>query len=211
VGVSRTRFSTRGPKARRGTVISFRLGKPGKVLLVVRSAAACEVVGRRRVAGVKGMNRVRFLGRVHGRPLAPGRYTIDVVVVRGTSRKRIGRVGIEVVQPGRRLTKAQRVSPVAACTAPAPSPSLPAAVVTARRVDRGGAGGNDPKPAGQSSHGGVLGAVFQPPKLPPFGGGDEATGGGLAWLGLGVYALLVGAFLTMLLYVARFLRGSWNP
>ena len=70
-------------------------------MLVVRSADACEVVGRRRVAGLKGLNRVRFAGRVHGRPLAPGRYLIDVVVVRGTSRKRIGRVPVESSAPAR--------------------------------------------------------------------------------------------------------------
>ena len=57
----------------------------------------------------------------------------------------------------------------------------------------------------------MLGAVFQPPRLPGLGGGDGGGGGGLAWLGLGVFLVLFAAFLTMLLYVARFLRGSWNP
>jgi hypothetical protein len=192
-------------------VISFRLRKAGRVMLVVRSADACEVVLRRRVAGVKGLNRVRFAGRVHGRSLAPGRYLIDVVVVRGTSRKRIGRVSVEIVRPGTRLTRAQRVAPVAvACSASAPSPSLPAAVVDPRRVDRRSGAGIASKTGG-GSRGGVLGAVFQPPRLPGLGGSDAGGGGGLAWLGLGVYLVLIGAFLAMLLYVARFLRGSWNP
>jgi hypothetical protein len=193
-------------------VISFRLRKAGRVMLVVRSADACEVVGRRRVAGVKGLNRVRFAGRVHGRSLAPGRYLIDVVVIRGASRKRIGRVAVEIVRPGTPLTRAQRVAPVAvACSAPAGSPSLPAAVVDPRRVDGGGSGGGVASKAGGGSRGSVLGAVFQPPRLPGLGGRDEGGGGGLAWLGLGVYLVLIGAFLTMLLYVSRFLRGSWNP
>ena len=180
-------------------------------MLVVRSADACEVVGRRRVAGLKGLNRVRFAGRVHGRPLAPGRYLIDVVVVRGTSRKRIGRVPVEIVRPGTSLTRAQRVAPVTVvCSASAGSPSLPAAVVDPRRVDRG-SGVVAASKAGGGSRGGVLSAVFQPPRLPGSGGSDEGGGGGLAWLGLGVYLVLIGAFLTMLLYVTRFLRGSWNP
>ena len=197
-------------------MISFRLKRAGKVLLVVRSAAgACEVLGRKRVAGVKGMNRVRFTGRVHGRPLAPGRYMIDVVVVRGRSHKRVGRVAVEIVRPGRHLTKAQRVAPVGvACTAPGSSPSLPAAAVDPRAVGRGG---GDESAAGEASkadggsRGSVLGAIFKPPTLPGPLGGGEGGGGGLAWLGLGVYLLLIGAFLAMLLYVARFLRGSWNP
>ena len=47
VRATRTRFSTRGPKAQRGTVIRFRLRKPGKVELVIRAdSSACTVVGR---------------------------------------------------------------------------------------------------------------------------------------------------------------------
>jgi hypothetical protein len=214
VRASRTRFSTHGPAARRGTVISFRLARSGKVQLVVRSAAnACEVVSRRQLAGVRGLNRVRFAGRVHGRPLAPGRYLIDVVVVRGTSRKRVGRVAVEVVRPGRRLTRAQRVAPLEfACPGSAASPSLPAAVVDPRAIARGGGGGPvDAAKAVGKSRGGVLGAIFRPPSIPHLGGSDEGSSGGLAWLGLGLYVVLIGAFLAMLLYVTRFLRGSWNP
>jgi hypothetical protein len=197
-------------------VISFRLSRPGKVLLVVRSAAgSCEVLGRRRVAGVGGLNRVRFRGRVHGRPLAPGRYVIDVVVVRGGSPKRIGRVTVEIVSPGRRLTKAQRVAPLgAACAAPAGSASLPGAVVDSRSAQGGSGGGpgaGHPSKAGGIFRGGVLSAVFRAPRLPGLGGGDGDGGGGLAWFGYGVYLVLFAAFLAMLVFVARFLRGSWNP
>jgi hypothetical protein len=193
-------------------VISFRLRRAGEVLLVVRSAdGACEVMGRRRVAGVTGLNRVRFIGRVHGRPLAPGRYLIDVVVVRGKSHKRVGRVAVEIVRPGRRLTKAQRGAPVeVACAASASSPSLPAAAVDPRAGGGRGAAGDTEKAGGGSSRGSVLRAIFKPPSIPsPLGGGEG--GGGLAWLGLIIYLVLLGAFLTMLLYVARFLRGAWNP
>jgi hypothetical protein len=214
VHVSRTRFSAHGPATRRGTVISFRLRRPGNVLLVVRSAAGtCEVLGRRRVAGEQGMNRVRFAGRLHGRPLAPGRYVIDVVVVRGSSHKRVGRIAVEIVRPGRRLTKAQRVAPVGVvCAASSLPPSLPVAVTLAiARGDGGGKGeGADDSKAGGGSTGGALGAIFKPPSIPRLGGGDGG-GGGLAWVGLGVYVVLIGAFLTMLLYASRFLRGSWNP
>src|SRR6476646_1019184 len=211
VRVTRTRFSTHGPAARRGTVISFRLRSPGAVLLVVRSAAgSCEVLGRKRVSGSKGLNRVRFNGRVHGRPLAPGRYVIDVVVVRGKSHKRVGRVAVEIVRPGRHLTKAQRGAPVEfACADSATSHFLPAAVLDARTG--GGAGSSasgHASKAGRGFRSAVLG-VFKPPEIPGLVGSDE--NGVPAWLGLGVYIVLVAAFLMMLLYVARFLRGSWNP
>jgi hypothetical protein len=218
VRITRTRFSTHGPAANRGTVITFRLRRAGKVLLVVRSgASSCAVLGRRQVAGVRGLNRVRFMGRVHGRTLPPGQYMVDVVVVRGKRHKRVGRVSVEIVRPGRHLTRAQRVAPVAtACAIVSVSPSLPAAVVGTRSVDRGGRGGGQGSAGNRStaervSRSGVLGAVFKAPRIPGLTGGDEGGGGGLAWLGLGLYLVLFAAFLTVLLYVARFLRGSWNP
>ena len=99
-----------------------------------------------------GLNRIRFTGRVHGRPLAPGRYMIDVVVVQGKSHKRVGRVAVEIVRPGRRLTKAQRGAPVeVACAASASSPSLPAAAVDPRAGGGRGAAGDAETAGGGSS------------------------------------------------------------
>ena len=200
VRVTRTHFSTHGPPAHRGTVISFRLGRPGKVLLVVRSGAgSCDVLGRRQVAGVKGLNRVRFMGRVQGRPLAPGQYMIDVLVVRGKSHKRVGRVAIEIVRPGRRLTRAQRAAPVGvACAGPAGSTSLLAAIVDSGTVDHGSGGAGqgasgDASKADGGSRGGVLGAVFKAPTIPGLYEGDEGGLVSFAWLGLGVYLVLVAA------------------
>jgi len=187
-------------------VISFRLRKAGKVLLVVRSGGgSCDVLGRRQVAGVRGLNRVRFMGRVHGRPLAPGQYIIDVVVVRGKSHKRVGRVAVEIVRPGSRLTKAQRVAPVGVfCAAPAGSTPLPAAVVDARSIDRGGNGGAGLSAAGlgaageasnadDGSRGGVLGAISKPPRIPGFDEGTDGGGISFALIGLGLYLALIAA------------------
>src|SRR4030095_11544098 len=56
VRATRTRFSTRGPKAQRGTVIRFRLRKPGKVELVVRAErSSCTVIGRKRGRRQRGL------------------------------------------------------------------------------------------------------------------------------------------------------------
>lgn len=206
--VTRTRFSTRGPAAKRGTVIRFRLGSKGTIVLVVRRAD-CSVVGRRHYRGHRGINRVRFDGRVHGRPLEPGRYSIDLVVVRGSSRKRVGAIAVEVVPPGRRLTKAQRSAPLSSdCSAALTAPSLPVPVVSTAAP---AAGTGAPKPASRDvtsgrSKTGVLGVNLKPPRLPVPVVHDAPT-----WLGVLLVALFGVSVAALAVYVTRFLRGSWNP
>ena len=211
---SRTRFSTRGPKAQRGTVIRFRLRKPGKVELVIRAdGSACTVVGRKHVRGHTGLNRVRFNGRIKGRPLAPGKYTITVVVVRARHRTRVGTLAVEVVPRSRHLTRSQQTAPVVTNCLFAGTPffgSGSESILTALAtpfVDGSGGGdshaGSKPKlpPA-------ALGASFKPPKLPrPVTPGEGAFG----WAGALLYAALAIAGATLLVQVGRFLRGSWNP
>jgi hypothetical protein len=212
VRATRTRFSTRGPKAQRGTVIRFQLRKPGKVELVVRAdSSACKIVGRKRVRGHAGRNRVPFNGRVNGRPLAAGKYTITVVVVREGHRTHVGTLAIEIVPRGRHLTRSQQTGPVnTSCFADAPSSGSTSILVAlaAPFVDgSGGAGdsraGSKPKPPPAA-----LGASFKPPKLPrPVTPGEGTFG----WAGALLYAALAIAGATLLVQVGRFLRGSWNP
>ncbi len=58
-------------------MLVFRLGRAAPVeFVVVQLAPDCRRVGRFRVAGHPGMNRVRFRGHVGGRPLGPGTYRI---------------------------------------------------------------------------------------------------------------------------------------
>jgi len=122
---TRTRFSTRGPKAQRGIVIRFRLRKLGKVELLIRAGgSACTVVGRKRVRGHAGRNRVPFNGRVNGRPLPAGKYTITVVVVRGGHRTRVGTLAVEIVPSGRHLTRAEQTASVTTSCSSAGSPSI---------------------------------------------------------------------------------------
>jgi hypothetical protein len=216
VKATRTRFSTRGPKAERGTVIRFRLRKPGRVELVVRAdGSSCAVVGRKRVRGHSGLNRVRFNGRIKGRPLAPGTYTITVVVVRAGHRTRVGTIAVEVVPSGRHLTRSQQTAPVVASCLFAGSPffgsgstSILAALATPF-VDGGTTGGGARTREASKPPPATPGASFKPPKLPKLvtPGGD----GSLGWAGVLLFAALGLAWATLLVQVVRFLRGSWNP
>jgi len=199
VRVSRTHFASRGPH--RGTTIRFRLTRPGAVELVVTGPSpSCDVVGRKWVPGHGGVNRVRFSGRVHGHPLAPGRYAIAVVVVRGGSPRRIGKIGIEVVPPGRRVTHGS--APVEApCAASSSGPSLPAVVIgaTAPAQTVGVAGASASRSTPRTEGPGTR--SLRPPHLGPLGD----TGTDLSWAILAVIAALV---LGIGVYVARYLRGT---
>jgi len=206
VKASRTRFSTRG--RRRGTTINFRLGRPGQVeLVVIGPSPNCEVVGRKRVHGKAGSNRVRFTGRVHGRTLGPGRYAIDVVTIRGGKRKRIGRIAVEVVRPGHRVTRREQSAPVTmACSGPgaAAGSQLPAVRIstTAPPTAFGVEGATAQRSAPKKSSGP---GILRPPRLLPFGGDG---GSRLSWVFLGLTAALA---LAIAVYVVRNLRGPGHP
>ena len=54
-------------------MLVFRLGRAAPVeFMVVQVAPDCRHIGRFRVAGHPGVNRVRFRGHIGGRPLDPG-------------------------------------------------------------------------------------------------------------------------------------------
>jgi hypothetical protein len=199
---TRTRFSSRGPAAERGTVLRFRLRKPGAVVIVVRNAE-CYVLGQRRVRGHRGLNRVRFDGRVHGRPLAPGRYSILLVVVRGASRTQLGAIGVEVVPPGRRLTNGERSAPLATgCDAKASAAPLPAAIVSTAAPAAGAAVPARSMTEKPTKRGG-LGVSLKPPRLPVPVFHDAPT-----WLGVLLVALFGLSVAGLAVYVTRFPRGS---
>jgi hypothetical protein len=210
VRATRTRFSSRGPAAKRGTVLRFRLRKSGTIEIVVRGAN-CSVLGRKRVHAHRGLNRVRFTGRLHGRPLAPGRYSLGLVVIRGSSRKLLGAIGVEVVRPGLHLTKAQRSAPVGtACYASLTVfPPLPVPVVsTAAPAVGGGSSGDSSNPAGavavkaKSPRTGVLGVSLKPPHL------LVTPGGAPEWLGVLLIVVFGLALVALVVYATRFIRGS---
>ena len=64
-------------KQRRAARITFTLNRPGRVLFVVRGPApSCGVAGRFSVRGDRGVNHVRFTGRVGRRNLPYGTYRV---------------------------------------------------------------------------------------------------------------------------------------
>ena len=73
-----------GPKARRFSILVFRLRHGGRVrFTVVEVFPLCRVVGHFTVRGHAGVNRFRFNGRVHGKPLPGGTYQIGLRARRG--------------------------------------------------------------------------------------------------------------------------------
>jgi hypothetical protein len=201
--VSRARFHTGGPRAR-GTTITFHLSGPATVVLLVRGPSpACDLAGRKVVTLGKGVSHVRFLGRFHGRPLAPGTYGITIVARRSGVSTTLGRLAIAVVPPGQRIRRATR--PVfagcqgRAATGAASSTPLAGLGLVLQTGAKKVAGTPDrPK------------VSFRPPRLslPELPG---SPAGGPVWLGVLLYAVVLLAGAAMLLLVLSFATQRWNP
>ena len=158
--------------------------------------------------GHAGRNSVRFSGRLGRRHLAPGTYSITIVVHRGPASRRLGTIGIEVVPPGRRLTKAERSAPVSLGCASGQSSDLSRLVLPLGGTSASGHVKGAAASPEEAKSSGVLGAelptrIFPRPLVPH------------GWLGTAIALLLLGliglALATLLVYVTRFMRGTWNP
>jgi hypothetical protein len=209
VVATRTHFSTTGPRRRRGTVISFRLRSPGRVELVVRAAGgSCAVIGQRSLAGHGGLNRVPFDGRLRGRRLEPGRYTISVVVIRGGRPSEVGKVAIQVVRSRARIADRTARVPVAPC-APAATVSLPASAGGLPAFAALAESAAQSAPHASAKRPPVQTAGFTPPKLPapPVGGSGEIIS--IRWGDLARYGLLGLAALMLIAALTQFARRQW--
>jgi hypothetical protein len=180
------------------------------VALVVRGSG-CQILGVQVARGRRGVNHVRFSGRLHGRPLAAGRYSITIEVVRGVSRTRIARIVVAIVPPGRRLTRAQRNAPLTLACGRRPGLEL-AALVAGTIPGSGSLAGVNATPSPRSS------APFKPPSRDDLLGAGAPPGlpvpgadGSLGWLAVLLIALLGVAGAGLVLYTLRFMKGSWNP
>jgi hypothetical protein len=179
------------------------------------------VLGSFAARGRAGVNRVRYRGRLDGRPLPPGRYTLVPRVYRRGSVTRLERVAIEILPANARtpLWRRTALAPVECHGDRLAGVWDSAAVGDARFPARVA---TRPEPA---HSGGVKAANKTVP--PPARSADEPgeredvavevpfyTDGGGERTSLLASVLLVGlglAFMTMFVLVVRFLRGTWNP
>jgi hypothetical protein len=208
VRASRRRFSTRGPKGKRGTVIAFRLRGPATVVFTVRGPSPnCGVAGKKSVRGHSGVNRVRLNGRFGDHTLTPGTYEIVVTARRGKAHKRVGRISIQVVPPGSRVRR-HGSAPAFQC-----SPGFTTLIAATGITGAGfgsGTGANDDGGAAQQratsgsdktpGRSGVLGE-------PPFHIGT-GNGGIDMLLALLLYGTLGVGGAVLIIYLVRFLRSS---
>ena len=106
-------------------MLLFRLGQAAPVeIMVVQVAPDCRRIGRFRVAGHPGVNRVRFRGHVGGRALGPGTYRIKArTLPRGRAVVDIKFVVVE--RPDRRVIVSSRGADACGSTQDVQSPALP--------------------------------------------------------------------------------------
>jgi len=193
-------------------MITFHLTAPATVVLLVRGPSpSCGLAGRRVVSLGKGVSRVRFLGRFHGRPLAPGTYGITMVARRGGTSTMLGRLAVTVVPPGQRIHRSSARPVFAGCqaSAGAAASSSPAEPFTGLGLILQTAAGKVARPPDRPE------ASFRPPKLsvpiPNMPGLPGSSGGGPVWLGVLFYAVVMLAGGAMLLLVLSFAKQRWNP
>lgn len=88
-------ISRSGAHRYRAVTIVFRTKRAGVVVFSVRQLApTCQFVGYFRVRAHRGVNRVRFRGRVHGTLLAPGTYRLEA----RAAHRRIARITIVILE-----------------------------------------------------------------------------------------------------------------
>jgi hypothetical protein len=154
--LARDWISYGGPRGQRRTTLVFVLRRPAVVELVLLQVAPdCRRVGRLRVRGHRGINRLRLRTSIGRQRLAPGTYT---VVVRALpSGRTVGRARLIVVD---RASKGEIRAARGAdsCTARA---ELGNAASGPNQPPAGAIGvSHEPKRAQPTRHRGVLGARF---------------------------------------------------
>jgi hypothetical protein len=89
LSLSHKRFAVAGSKAPKGTphgtVVGFGLSEPAAVTITILGKRAkpgkkpkLVSLGKLTASGVAGKNRVKFSGKLKGKPLAPGKYKLEV-------------------------------------------------------------------------------------------------------------------------------------
>ena len=188
------------------------LKRPARLVLLVQGPApSCEQAGRLRFRGTRGTNRVPFIGRVHGRDLAPGVYRITVVAVRASGRNVIGATQVAVGAHAPNAASARFACAAAPALTALPflgalvAPPFTGAAASIGALPAAGAeAAVATRNAGRSliPH---LPRIPRPP-LPTISqpGLDNTQG-------IAAILVLILALTTMGTLVVRYVRGSWNP
>jgi hypothetical protein len=100
-----------------GTTLIFRLSRPAVLrITVIRVYPSCKRFGSFTVRARSGVNRVRFRGRLRGRPLPPGGYRL---VVRAKGAQRDAAAVPIVIERGKTTAASRRKArTVSVCSAP---------------------------------------------------------------------------------------------
>jgi hypothetical protein len=163
---SRSWIATKGPKARRRTILTFVLPRAGRVVFTVRQVSPfCRIAEQFVVRGHRGVNRIRFPRPTSRLQLAPGTYRISAHALRGRLVRRMILVVVGAGMPTAFQIAAARSANV--CL-PAPAFGAPSTGASTSGELAGETAAQVPtrKPAlqtaGPSLHpGGVLGASIE--------------------------------------------------
>ena len=164
--VSRSWIGTKGPKARRRTILTFVLPRAARVVFTVRQVSpVCRIAVRFVVHGHQGVNRIRFPRPTSGLELTPGTYRISGHALRGRLVKRATIVVVGAGTPSVAQIAAARsanVCPTGPTAFHAGSiGQLPSSDV-ADPLTQGGPGLPTPQAAGPALRsGGVLGSSIE--------------------------------------------------
>jgi hypothetical protein len=164
-----------------------------------------------RIRGVRGVNRIEFLGRIGRRAIRPGVYILSLTRV--SSRRPVGQpLLVKVVSPRRTILLGDAQARRAACDGSAGIASrsrlpvftpglafLPPQQAVPMPAGATPTASTPPRP----ERGHVLGANVDLPALPSL---DE----GQPWAFAGAVLLIGLALLVIPMLIARFVR-SWNP
>jgi hypothetical protein len=183
-------ISTRGPKNQRRTNLVFVLGRPAVVeFVVVQLAPRCRRLGRFRVHGHQGVNRIRVGRRIGRRRLTPGTYRFVARTLPGG--RRVADTRLVVVQDASRT--AIRTARHADNCSRAASRSNRSTQEPIDQVTAAPAGAGRPsKDTQPTRHGGVRGAKFA---KRAFSAADDAPVGVYVLLGLAIALLGAAAAL----------------
>jgi hypothetical protein len=210
----------------RGTTLTFWFSAPGRLQFTILSAAPeCRKLGTFSRKVHRGVNRIRFLGRVRGRLLRPGTYTIVPELVRGGKRRALGHVTVMILPANPRLARAQAAAPVKLeCRAaaaggakvgaaePAVSNLASAPVDGSRSAAQagpeatGGVAAASKTRTDDSSRGDPLGDLPLVSAIIP----DDAPVPPLLLAVLALAAIGLGS-LALIGFVLRYMRGTWVP